>query len=330
MWYKKIYLMLLGLLCLLTAAAAPLGEKSRVALLTCSPGEELYARYGHTALLVSDPEQDLDIVFNYGIFDFNVDNFYYKFVKGETYYQLGAETYQQFMLQYAAEERPVYEQTLNLTLPQRQAVFDALIENFRPENRSYLYNFVFDNCATRPLHLIEQAVGDTLRSTYRGYQGLTYREFISHYTGPSSWADFGINMLFGCRADQAMQGRENLFLPEELMNYVAVATFADGTPLVKEQHVAPFDIQAVPWYATWYIGAVLFFIIMLVITRVDKHRGRISWWLDLALAVVYLLLVALVIFLRYYSIHPLVGFNWRLLLLPVLHLCARLSYICRS
>ncbi|MBR6018499.1 MAG: DUF4105 domain-containing protein [Paludibacteraceae bacterium] len=330
MLYKKLYTGLIGLLCVLAVEAAPLGEHSRVALLTCSPGEELYARYGHTALLVEDPDQDLALVFNYGMFDFNVEHFYYKFVKGETYYQLGAETYQQFLLQYAAENRQVYEQTLNLTVAQRQAVLDALIENYQPEHRVYLYNFVFDNCATRPLRLIQQAVGDSLQSSYRGYQGLSYREFISHYTRPSSWADFGINMLFGCRADQPMEGQANLFLPEELMNYVAAARFADGTPLVSEQKVAPFAIQAVPWYETWYLGAVVFFILMLVITRVDKHRGRISWWLDASLGIVYLLLIALIVFLRYYSIHPLVGFNWRLLLLPILHLCARLSYICRS
>ncbi|MBQ1874843.1 MAG: DUF4105 domain-containing protein [Paludibacteraceae bacterium] len=330
MWYKKIQIIIACLLCVCAIQAKELSERSRVSLLTCTPGQELYARYGHTALLVADPEQDLELVFNYGIFDFNVDHFYYKFVKGETYYQLGAELYSQFMLEYAYAGREVYEQELNLTRQQRQAVFDALLENFKPENRVYLYNFVFDNCATRPLALIERALGDSIHSTYRGYQGLTYREFISHYTRPSSWEDFGINLLFGCRADRKMEERQNLFLPEEVMNYVAVATLPNGQPLVRKQQVAPFKIDPVPWYETWYLGAVVFFLVMLIITRVDKHRGHISWWVDIVLAVVYLLLVALVIFLTYFSIHPLVGFNWRLLLLPVLHLCARLSYICRS
>ena len=330
MWLKRFGYILCCLSLALSTMAAPLGERSRVALLTCSPGQELYARYGHTALLVEDPDQDLALVFNYGVFDFDVDNFYYKFVKGETYYELGAEEYSQFLYTYAYYHREVYEQELNLTLAERQAVMDLLVENFKPENRQYLYNFVYDNCATRPLRLIEQAVGDTLRSTYRGYQGLTYREFISHYTRSSSWQDFGINMIFGCRADQHMEGRENLFLPEEVMNYMAQASFSDGRPAVREQKIAPFCIEPVRWYATWYIGAVLFFIVMLVITRIDKHRGRISWWVDALLCVVYLLLVALVIFLRCYSLHPLVGLNWRLFVFPILHLCARLSYICHS
>lgn len=69
-----------------------LSEQSRISLLTCAPGSELYARYGHTALRVQDTANQLDVVFNYGIFDFNTDHFYWKFVRGETYYQLGIES----------------------------------------------------------------------------------------------------------------------------------------------------------------------------------------------------------------------------------------------
>ena len=105
--------------------ALQLSEKSKISLITCSPGEELYARYGHTALLVYDPELHVQWVFNYGMFDFNVEDFYLKFVKGETWYELGVEDYQQFLIAYSYEKRQVYEQELNLSLAQRQAVLDA-------------------------------------------------------------------------------------------------------------------------------------------------------------------------------------------------------------
>ena len=64
----------------------------QISLLTCAPGEELYARFGHTALRVVDPANQVDIVFNYGIFDFDTEQFYWKFVKGETWYELGASS----------------------------------------------------------------------------------------------------------------------------------------------------------------------------------------------------------------------------------------------
>lgn len=313
-----------------TCMAQQLSEKSKISLITCSPGEELYARYGHTALLVYDPELHVQWVFNYGMFDFNVEDFYLKFVKGETWYELGVEDYQQFLIAYSYEKRQVYEQELNLSLAQRQAVLDALLTNYEPENRKYLYNFVFDNCATRPVRLISEVLGGDLRSSYRGYQGLTYREFISHYTRPSSWADFGINLLFGKRADQPMDSTANLFLPEEVMNYVSGATMADGKALVRSQSIHPFEIKKVPWYATWYLGAVLFFVLTIVVSRLDRRRGRFSWWYDAIFVVIYLLLVGLVFFLVHYSIHPLVGYNWRLLVFPVIHLCARLTYLFRA
>lgn len=330
MWYRKWIISLLLVLVSWSGMAQQLSEQSKISLITCSPGEELYARYGHTALLVYDPAQHIQWVFNYGMFDFNVEHFYWKFVKGETYYELGVEDYQQFLIAYSYEKRQVYEQELNLTLDQRQRLLDALLENYERENRKYLYNFVFDNCATRPLKLLDKVLGQHIESSYRGYQGLTYREFISHYTRPSSWADFGINLLFGKKADQPMDSTANLFLPEEVMNYVAGATLKDGKALVRSQSIHPFEIKKVPWYATWYFGAVVFLILTIVVSRVDRHRGRFSWWYDAIFVFVYLLLVGLVFFLVHYSIHPLVGYNWRLLIFPVIHICARLTYIFRA
>ncbi|MBO5552896.1 MAG: DUF4105 domain-containing protein [Paludibacteraceae bacterium] len=330
MWYKKLITSILLVLGAATGMAQQLSEKSKISLITCSPGDELYARYGHTALLVYDPVQNIQWVFNYGLFDFEVEDFYLKFVKGETFYELGVEDYQQFLIAYSLENRQVYEQELNLSLEQRQAFLDALLENYLPQNRKYLYNFVFDNCATRPLTLIRNVLGQEFKSTYRGYQGLTYREFISHYSRPSSWADFGINLLFGKRADQPMTEGANLFLPEEVMNYVAGATLSDSKELVRSQSIHPFEIKKVPWYETWYFGAVLFLILTIAISRIDRHRGKFSWWYDAIFVVIYLLLTGLIFFLVHYSIHPLVGYNWRLLIFPMIHLCARLTYFFRA
>ena len=109
-------------------------------------------------------------MFNYGVFSFNTENFYYKFVKGETYYQLGIEPARFFLIDYELEKRPVYEQRLNLTDEQAAALAKALAINYRPENRSYLYNFVFDNCATRPYNLVKSVLGDTILSDYADWE----------------------------------------------------------------------------------------------------------------------------------------------------------------
>ena len=123
------------LLCLFTfAQAQTLSENARISLITCTPGEELYARYGHTAIRVYDEANEMDITLNYGIFDFNTDHFYWKFVKGETWYELGAAPTWWFMQEYEAGDRPVYEQVLNLTAEQREALWQALETNYQPQN----------------------------------------------------------------------------------------------------------------------------------------------------------------------------------------------------
>ena len=325
---RKLYIVL-SLFCSLSLFAQPLSDDASISLLTCTPGEELYARYGHTAIRVLDPANDIDIAFNYGIFDFNTEHFYWKFVRGETWYELGAAPYWWFMREYEETHRPVYEQVLNLNTEQREALWQALLTNYQPQNRKYLYNFVFDNCATRPYVLISKVLGDSIVSDYRGSTGVTYRRFIRHYTGAMTYSNAGINLLFGPRADQPMNNEQRLFLPEELMFYLQQAHLQDGTPLVSENSIAPFTISRTPWYASWPLGLALYFLLICGISIYDRRRGKWSWGIEVAFGIPYVLLLLIVTFLTFFSCHPLVGFGWRLLIIPLTHLCARLIYIVR-
>ena len=329
MRYKRLYIFILCLSAWIGVQAQGLSEEAQISLLTCTPGEELYARYGHTAIRVTDEANNLDLVFNYGIFDFNTDHFYWKFVRGETWYELGVSPYWWFMREYEEEHRPVYEQVLNLTPSQRNEIWQALVRNYEPENRQYLYNFVFDNCATRPYLLIQKALGDTIHSDYTGYTGTTYRRFIRRYTGSMTWANAGINLLFGPKADKPMTNTQRLFLPEELMLYMAQARISNGTPLVREGQIGTFELPHTPWYASWPFGLALYFLFVALISYWDRRRMKRSRWIDIIFVCLYGLLLLLVAFLTFFSCHPLVGFGWRLIILPLTHLCARFIYILR-
>ena len=324
---KHLLFIILSLLfCTPLSAQILLSDSAKIYLLTCTPGTEVWSKYGHTGIRVCDEANKMDIVFNYGIFSLMEDGFYLKFIKGETYYQLGIESYSHFVRFYNKIGRKTYLQELNLTPEQKQQVFDALMVNYQPENRFYLYNFVFDNCATRPYYLLKNALQDTIISSYQGYANQPFRPTITHYTGPYSWVDFGINTVFGSKADQPMTNEQRLFLPEELMFYLSEAHLSDGTPLVIHENIAPFEIDNVPWYADCRFGIALFALLMVLISWWDRKRNKLSWWLDAILGLVYLVLLAIVIFLTFFSVHPLVGFSWRLLILPLIHLCARLIY----
>jgi hypothetical protein len=109
----------------------------RISLLTCSPGEELYSTFGHTALRVIDHSNGMDLVFNYGTFDDSDPEFYTKFTKGLMLYALSAYPYSDFVREYQAEQRSVEEQVLQLNCTQKQALFNALRENAQEQNRFY-------------------------------------------------------------------------------------------------------------------------------------------------------------------------------------------------
>ena len=127
---KKLLFILLYCLSLPSAYSQILSDSARLSLLTCTPGYEVYSKYGHSAIRVYDPLQKIDVVFNYGIFNFATEHFYAKFVKGETYYQLGVETTENFILGSGFAGRTTYEQELNLTKEQRKKfVPDILVIN---------------------------------------------------------------------------------------------------------------------------------------------------------------------------------------------------------
>lgn len=328
---KRCCHIVLALLLAVTAQAALLSDSAAIYLLSCSPGEALYERYGHTALLVQDPVNGIDEVYNYGIFDFSSEHFYWRFVRGETYYQLGKQSTYSFVRSYTYGNRCVNIQQLNLSAAQRDTLYRALLINYQPENRVYLYNFVFDNCATRPYLLLKRAIGgdSAVHSAYTGATGMTYRRFIQRYTPKGSWGDLGINLLFGPKADKPMTDAERLFLPEEVMWYMHEAHFADGTPLVEAENIRAFDVEQLPWYKTWYFGLSLLFVALAALSYYDRRRGRRTRWVDIVLYVIYALLLVLVTFLTFFSVHPLVGFGPYLLLIPSLHLCARIVYLWR-
>ena len=317
--------------CLTTASAAiPLSDSARISLLTCSPGEELYSRFGHTALRVQDFSQHLDIVFNYGMFNFNTPNFYGKFIAGETYYQLGVEDMNSFVLGYVNNGRGIRETDLNLTVEEKQRLFDALIENAKEENRTYLYNFVFDNCATRPRDMIEAAVeGGYLNYPEQQSSALysveeqnekTYRQLIGEYVGEDTWLKFGIDLLIGTKADNPVPQRYEMFLPDELEACISGATKVDGTSLRQMSDVL-LEQKAFPslesgWCSPLLISiSLLLFVCLLTLLLPGKLLT-----LDFLLFLTSGCLGLLLFYLTFFSLHPLVKWNLNLLWLNPAHL----------
>ena len=230
--YKRLFLLTFLILLLFQPRlhAQQISAKSTISILTCNPGKDVYSMYGHTAIRVSDPDQNLDVVFNYGVFSFDSPNFMYRFAKGQTDYLMVGQKFSSFISEYEQDKRSVYEQVLNLSPEGKNRLFQALIENARPENREYRYNFFMDNCATRIRDMIEHHAGAQVHFT-ENHPKESYRDLIKKFHHSFRWIDLGIDLLVGKKADEPVSAYGQMFLPEYLQNQFAKAVITiDGKP----------------------------------------------------------------------------------------------------
>lgn len=218
-----------------------LSRFASVSVLTCGPGELLYEAFGHSAVRIQDPQQNLDLVFNYGLFDFQQENFYGNFAKGSMRYMLGVNETPQFIEAYRRYGRSVREQELNLDSLEKQQVLDFLSVNLRPENKEYYYNYFRDNCSTRIILMLDSALNRNIIWAPATINGKTsFRKAIYDYTTYQDWGRLGIDLGLGMPIDRAIEGKDLNFLPDELEKSINRARIRRGVvdfPLVKSHKI---------------------------------------------------------------------------------------------
>ncbi|MDX5422855.1 MAG: DUF4105 domain-containing protein [Hymenobacteraceae bacterium] len=292
-YLKKLILALL--LCLFTLPGwaqfegYQLSPDARISLITCSSGDELYAIFGHSAVRVQDPASGMDIVFNYGTFDFDEPNFYLKFIQGKLNYKLSAAQFSDFVYSYSMDNRSVYEQVLNLNEEQRQQYWNFLTNNYLPENRFYLYDFFFDNCATRIRDGVEATFPNQVAFRIGHLdQDMSFRNLIDLYLVPQPWSDFGIDLALGARIDREASPYEYMFLPDYLSKGFASGTILQegrtvplaGAPqVVFEREPIPFERGFFTPLLVWW----LFLGIVVALTAFDLVKRRSSRVFDMML-----------------------------------------------
>lgn len=301
------------------AEALTLSTSSEVSVITCSPGADIYALYGHSAIRVKDPEQGLDFVFNYGVFSFETPHFIYRFCKGQTDYMLAVCDFSSFMTEYQIDHRSVYEQVLNLNYPEKQRLFSALVENYRPENRFYRYNFFFNNCSTKVRDIIVGNVNGRVEFIPKSLEPKTFRQILHLYMGGSRWTELGINLIVGAPADKAATASQEDFIPEFVMNHLATANINDGTmirPMVKETRVlyqAPVRAPFVTSLLDPFIVFLILFLTVLYLSVLEYQGKKKFEWLD---PIVYGLIGAasmIILWITCFSEHPAVRPNLNLI-----------------
>ncbi len=217
------------LLCLLLLLPAGLfaqedSSRLRISLLTCGPGDEIWAQFGHTAIRVTDSAMGTDLVYNYGTFSFG-PGFEIQFMRGKLLYYVSYYPYEHFLAEYADPQRRVEEQVLHIKGDEKKAIQDYLVDNAKEENRYYKYDFFFDNCATRIRDAFPMAVDKDFAygSTLPADSKLTFRQIMNEYFYRVHFERLGCNLLLGSPIDKVMTESEVMFLPDFLRDGMAGA-----------------------------------------------------------------------------------------------------------
>ena len=305
-------------------------DSVHVSLVTFYPGSEPHNIWGHSEIRVQ--QGPVDVYFNYGVFDFQAPAFMWRFMLGQTDYLCQPVPRAYAML--GMENRRMVEQELNLPQDKAIMVRDFLWNNAQPENRTYRYKFLSDNCSTRPRDIIEMAAGEGLRYPAMSDSTVTYRDILAHYCRNYAWERFGIDLVLGWNVDTVLDQRATMFIPMLLMDAVAGATITTDsttTRLVRATTV-PIDKSTegnvrppTPWYLSPMTVAVLVLALTLMVTWRDWRRHDVARWFDTILFSTGGLAGCLLFFLIFFSTHeatsPNINIAWLnplLLLLAIL------------
>lgn len=288
-------------------------DRIQISLLTCSPGKEVWAQYGHTAIRYYDKESGEDLAINYGIFSLDQTYFIPRFVLGMTDYRMGVQPMDMFLAQYSYEGRGVVEQVLNLSAEDKEVIYKALQENMKPENVVYRYNYFFDNCTTRARDmLVNHLHGKVVYPPAE--EDATFRSMIHKWNNKYEWSQFGEDLLLGVNADRKTTKSEQQFLPENLRSDFDKARY-NRKPLVKETNVlldAETEVTEPVFPLSPLSVALIFAVISLVMMLFSYRRQQFYWAWDLALMLTSGLM-GIIFFIMIFSQHPCVSLNFILL-----------------
>lgn len=315
MRYLVIVLLLIGF-GYTSTAQQQLSDKATISLLTCSPGDQLYSLFGHSAIRVNDPEAGFDLAFNYGTFDFDTPNFYLKFAKGDLNYWLTYYSFERFKRAYFYYGQSVVENVLNLSVDEKQKLFDALMLNAQEENRYYRYDFLFDNCATRIRDIIEANVEGQLVYNTKDVETYSYREMLHIYDDAYPWISNGLDIILGMKTDDDANQFNQMFLPDYLKRHLAGAMLVDGEskpllgPDIEVFTMDPFpESKGVgPGQFFWFL-----FILSVFIAYVEVKRNKPLVLLNRLFLLLTGVVGGLIFFLWFLSRHSVTGENFNML-----------------
>jgi hypothetical protein len=301
--FKKLFFCILLMSSIFNAFGQEvlLSKNARVSVLTCGTGNESYSLFGHTAIRISDLDSNLDIVYNYGHFDFDTPNFVMKFTKGDLNYSITNNRYIDFMNQYNYEKRDVYEQELNIPLALKQKLFDNLAQSMLSDERLYQYKFIDNNCTSKVVDVINKTLNEKV-ITKKTAADQTYRSILFPYFDNHFYEKLGTSIVFGTKVDQL---GTKIFLPFELLESLKLAQYQNQHLSQAPKAIMTFE-KEIP--SSWWNNCYTYLLLLAFVVLINKKSINYIYLLTIAL------LGLLFAFLGFYSYHQELEFNYNILL----------------
>ena len=252
-------------------------SRLRISLLTCTPGDELYSIFGHSAIRIIDSNSVTDIVYNYGTFDFDDPGFYLKFIRGKLLYYISTETFNDadgylgFKNRNRLTNRGITEQVLNLSAEEKQTIRHALNENLKEENKYYKYDFFLDNCTTRLRDLILKIKKTAPRLPVVMPADTRFRQAIHQYLdkGKQYWSKLGIDILLGAPTDAVMTAEQQQFLPDNLMK-----ALDKSAPSIVASSTNLYQLPIANDTGSWFTPMVFFSMLLALFVLLSLSKNR--------------------------------------------------------
>ncbi|MEJ6791521.1 MAG: DUF4105 domain-containing protein [Lacinutrix sp.] len=291
-------------------------ENTTISIITIDPGNLLNDSFGHNGFRVKNDY--LDIVYDYGRYNFEDPNFYTNFAKGKLVYLMGASNSLDILGYYKSQNRTIKEQVLNLNQAQKESLINYLANNYKLENRPYLYDFFFDNCATKMRDVLEAVLNGTIEyKTPNVYKNETFRTLIQNNLYWNSWGSFGIDIALGSVIDRNATPREYMFLPENIFQFFEEASYNwTKKPLVIETNIINTqngEFSKGSFFTSPIFILSLLGLLVLFITFNDKKRNSRSKCLDVILFSVTGLIGVFLLLLWFATDHTATAHNYNLL-----------------
>ena len=270
-------------------------------MITCGTGNESYSLFGHTAIRVLDTDNGIDMVYNYGAFDFDTPNFVMKFIKGDLQYFAVAHSYIDFLEQYRYEKRSVYQQELRIPSPLKQQLYDNLTTSLASGESHYTYKFIDKNCTSMVVDILNSTL-DTAAIVKKTDTDISYRTILYPYFDGHFYEKLGTSVIFGTKVDRL---GTQIFLPFELQKSLAKVSFQNQPLAPENKTLLEYKKETL---RSWWNNAYTYVLFLGFIVLINNKKS------DLFYLSIMGVLGLFFVFVGFYSLHLELSNNYNALL----------------